>query len=65
MSDYWTDLRRCHGAGPPLILQRAAAAASASCWTFELRWQLPSVDREGKALIDPTSVITAEPGAVF
>lgn len=28
-------------------------------------WQLPSVDREGKALIDPTSVIAAEPGAVF
>lgn len=53
---------------PPLILHLRRPwrrVLSGSCWTFELRWQLPSVDREGKALIDPTSVITAEPGAVF
>lgn len=47
------------------VLQPSPSRHDGSWWIFETRWQLQSVDTEGKAQRNPEGVITAELGAVF
>lgn len=54
-----------HCSGWPVSFGSNCSVGAGSRWIFELRWQLLSVDREGKALRNPEGVITTELGAVF